>query len=98
MRKHGREAILLVALACACPHVAWPQEARATIGGRVTDPQGAIVPGADVMVVSDDSGIKQQTKTDTHGNWTVEFLLPGHYHFSIQAADFKKSECAGIEL
>jgi hypothetical protein len=62
------------------------------------DPQRALVPGAEVTVFSDDTGVKQLTRTDTHGNWMVEFLLPGHYHLSIQALGFKTSERAGIEL
>lgn len=74
------------------------QEVRATLGGKVTDAQGALVPEAAVTVVSDDSGVVHRTTTNTHGNWVVEFLLPGHYRFSVVAGGFKTSERAGIEL
>src|SRR5690348_14284429 len=79
-------------------NVAWPQEARATLGGRVTDAQGAAVPGASVVIVSDDTGVKQQTRTNSQGNWIVEFLLPGRYHFSVTAAGFKIENRQGITL
>ena len=74
------------------------QEVRATLGGRVMDAQGAMVPGAAVMVVSDDTAVVQRTKTNPQGNWVVEFLLPGHYRFTVAAAGFKTMERAGIEL
>src|SRR5438270_13930128 len=77
---------------------AWSQEARATIGGRVTDAQGAVVPDAIVVVVADDSGVKQQTRTNNQGNWTVQFLLPGHYQFTIAAPGFKTENRQGITL
>src|SRR5512142_206520 len=74
------------------------QGARATLGGRVTDSQGAVVPGAEVIVRSDDTGVKQQTVTNGQGNWTVQFLVPGHYSFTASAPGFKEMERHGITL
>src|SRR5258708_5791739 len=78
--------------------VGWSQEARATIGGRVTDAQGAAVPDAVVVVIDDDNGVKQQTRTNTQGNWTVQFLLPGHYQFTVTAPGFKTENRQGFTL
>src|ERR1700674_1612457 len=77
---------------------AWAQEVRATLGGRVMDAQGALVPGAAVTVVSDDTAVAQRTRTNHQGNWVVEFLLPGHYHFMVAAQGFKTLDRAGIAL
>src|SRR5258708_38896706 len=74
------------------------QEVRATLGGRVTDAQGAIIPNAAVMVVSDYTGVVQRTKTNKQGNWAIEFLIPGHYRFTVAADGFKTSERTDIEL
>ena len=74
------------------------QEVRATIGGRVTDAQGAIVPNATVVVTSEDTDVQRQTSSNNQGNWTVEFLLPGHYKFSITAPGFKTENRTGIDL
>ena len=74
------------------------QEARATIGGRVVDAQGAIVAGAQVVVVSEDTGVKQTTTTNSDGNWSVRFLIPGRYHFTVAAPGFKQAVSNGIEL
>src|SRR5579872_1978127 len=74
------------------------QEVRAVLGGRVVDPQGGVIPGAAVVVTSDDTGVKRETRTNEQGNWIVEFLLPGHYRFSVSVAGFKTAERSGIEL
>ena len=64
--------------------VSWGQGARATLGGRVTDRQGAIIPYAAVVATSDETGVKQQTRTNDQGNWTVQYLVPGKYRIRSQ--------------
>src|SRR5437588_6907217 len=86
--------VLLVAVAAT----AHAQEVRATMGGRVTDAQGGLVPGATVVVVSEDSDVKQQTNTNPQGNWILQFLLPGHYRFTVTSAGFKALDRSGITL
>ena len=74
------------------------QEVRATIGGRVMDAQGALVPNATVIVLNDDNNVRRETKTNGQGVWVAEFLLPGHYRFTIGAAGFKTEDRKGITL
>jgi len=88
-------ATLLTAISCTAIRA---QEVRATIGGRVTDAQGAVVPGAVVTVTSDDTAVKLDTQTNSQGNWTVQFLLPGHYRFTVTAPGFKTEQRSGITL
>src|SRR5450631_2853834 len=92
------KTLFVAACLSACANSGMAQEVRATLGGRVMDAQGAMVPGAAVTVVSDDTAVVQRTKTNPQGNWVVEFLLPGHYRFTVAAAGFKTLERAGIEL
>jgi hypothetical protein len=82
----------------ATVQIVFGQEARATLGGRINDILGAGVPSAEVLVVSDDTGVTQRTITNGQGNWLVEFLLPGHYHFSVAAPGFKTVERQGVAL
>ncbi|MGI8746669.1 MAG: carboxypeptidase regulatory-like domain-containing protein [Bryobacteraceae bacterium] len=91
-------ATLLLALCCAGGSLSFSQEARATLGGRVTDPQGAVVPQATVSVVSVETGVSQETRANAQGNWTVQFLLPGHYYFTVAAPGFKTEKRQGISL
>ena len=94
-----RRLSLCVSIAfCLLSAAGWAQESRATLGGRVIDPQGAVVPNAEVVVTSDDTGVKQQTRTNAQGNWAVQFLIPGRYSFIIAAPGFKKAERKGMTL
>lgn len=74
------------------------QESRANIQGKVLDPQGAVVPGATVSVISQDTNVEQKTTTNEQGVWTVRFLNPGRYRVIITAPGFKTSEQTGIVL
>src|SRR5450755_2161669 len=90
--------LLAAAVWSAGGNLLYAQEVRATIGGRVTDPQAASVPGATVVVISDDTDVKHETTTNNQGNWIVEFLLPGHYQFKVTAAGFRSEVRQGVTL
>jgi hypothetical protein len=49
-------------------------------------------------VVSDDTNVTTQVKTNNEGNWLAQFLLPGHYRFTVAADGFKAAGRSGIEL
>jgi hypothetical protein len=91
-----RTAISAILLLLGVP--AWAQDARAKLGGRVVDAQGGVVAGAEVVVTSEDTSVKQTTKTNTDGNWVVQFLNPGSYSFTVTSAGFKQAERHGITL
>ncbi|HEX8369384.1 MAG TPA: carboxypeptidase regulatory-like domain-containing protein [Pyrinomonadaceae bacterium] len=67
------------------------QEFRGTITGTVTDPQGAVVPGATVAVKNLETNVVNNVTANDEGSFTVPFLLPGRYSVSITAAGFKTS-------
>ncbi len=91
-RKTLIACLWLATLWCVSANFSLAQEVRATIGGKVTDPQGALIPGATVIVLSEDTNVQIQTKTNDQGNWAVQFLLPAHYQFSITSPGFKTTE------
>src|SRR5258708_1384520 len=90
--------LLVLATFLAATNALLAQSSRAALGGRVTDAQGAAVPNAEVSVVSEETAVKQTTKTNDQGNWAVQFLIPARYSFAISAAGFKSVERKGIEL
>jgi hypothetical protein len=65
------------------------QEFRGTISGAVTDPTGAVVPGASVKVRETQTGTVNQTVSDGDGQYVVPFLLPGQYEITITAKGFQ---------
>lgn len=91
--------IALVAIVILCLGVYAPcQETRATLTGIVTDPTGAVVPGAAVTVVDTDTGATSNVKSNGRGAYTVPFLQPGHYKLSVQMAGFKAYVHSGLVL
>jgi hypothetical protein len=94
----GRFTYIFAIAALFAAGAAWAQETRASMSGRVIDPQGAVIPGAKVIVTSDDTGVKRETVSNSQGNWIVDFLLPGQYRFSVTAAGFKTEERRGVTL
>src|ERR1035438_6482206 len=72
------------------------QEVRASIGGRVMDAQGALIPTATIVVIDEDNNVRQETKTNAQGVWIAQFLLPGHYRFNIGAPGFKTEDRKGL--
>ncbi len=88
---------LLCSLVCAASALN-TQDVRATIGGRVLDPTGGLVPNASVEVMSDDTNVKIATKTNAKGVWFIELLNPGKYEFTITASGFRTETRKGITL
>src|SRR5262249_47346495 len=88
--------ILLMLLASALFGNA--QEYRATLTGRVTDAQGAVIPNARLTVVSESTGAKSETISGTDGVYTVPFLPPGQYSVTAEGPGFKRYVREGLQL
>ncbi|MGH9894864.1 MAG: carboxypeptidase-like regulatory domain-containing protein, partial [bacterium] len=70
--------------------VAWGQVAgTAAVTGTVTDPTGAVIPGAEVTVSSEQYGVTRTAKTDAAGKFLITQVRPGIYKVEIHAAGFK---------
>jgi len=83
----------LVSLACASlllPLRSAAQESRGTIVGRVSDPTGAVVPGANVTVISKTMGTRVTMQTNEAGAYLATFLIPGAYQVTVETSGFKK--------
>jgi hypothetical protein len=77
---------------------AFGQETRATLGGKVTASNGAVIQHATVVMTADETGVVQAAETNNSGDWRIQSLLPGHYHFEVSAPGFKTIEHSSIEL
>jgi protocatechuate 3,4-dioxygenase beta subunit len=67
-----------------------------TLHGMVTDPSGAAIPGATVIVSSGE--FVQNVSTDETGRYTFSELAPGHYSVHIHAAGFAIFGRSGLVL
>ena len=72
MRRLFMAATCLAALCLS----AYAQEARGSIQGRVTDPTGAIVPGATVTVTNTATNTSRRLTTNDTGYYEANLLEP----------------------
>src|SRR5580692_453576 len=77
-----------VLLLCA-GSIALAQAGRGTVSGLVTDPGGALVPGAQVVLINQATGVKQHTVTSSAGLYTFISLSPGVYQVTASQKGFK---------
>jgi hypothetical protein len=91
-------SVFVCALLAAVSGGAFAQTSAGVITGRVADPQGAVVPGAEVVLVQELTGVKQTTASDPSGNFVFPSVLPGRYAVTVQAQGFKRYEKKGLAL
>ena len=78
------------AILFSCFSSLWAQDTRSTILGRVADPAGAVIEGAQVEVRNSDTGVSSTAATNASGDFLLPFLIPGPYTISVEAPGFKK--------
>ena len=66
--------------------------------GRVADASGAVVPGAQVDVLNQATGVDKKTVTTAQGAYAVPYLLPGTYTITVTMAGFKTEKQTDITL
>ena len=88
----GSLFILLVAL----PLVA--SGPTGTITGTVTDPSGAVVPKAKVIVRNEGTNATRDAETNDDGDYTVALLPPGRYRVAVETTGFRRSVFHGVSL
>ncbi len=76
----------------------WGQSERARTIGTVTDPQGAVVPGANVTVTNIATDVAQKAITDQQGQYQVPELPIGRYMVKVEHAGFKTIETTSYKL
>ncbi|MGH9658523.1 MAG: carboxypeptidase regulatory-like domain-containing protein [Bryobacteraceae bacterium] len=68
------------------------------ITGTVTDPQGLVVAGAEVLLVSDRTGDTRTTSTNVVGAFVLPAVPTGDYTLRVSMQGFQKFERRGIVL
>lgn len=77
---------------------AFAQMNTGRISGTVTDSSGAVVPGAAVTVVNQDTHLESKATTDNSGYYLVVNLPVGAYSVTAEEQGFRKAEQTGIAL
>jgi len=91
-----RDSVIVLFLLAASAGLA--QVDRAALSGTVTDPSGAVVPGAAVVVSAPDTGLRREAQTGASGNYSMTFLPIGNYTMVVSAQGFKTVTIKDIRL
>jgi hypothetical protein len=83
-------------LAASLPLAA--QQGTAEISGKVTDEQGAILPGVAIVVTNEATGVFRETTSSGEGSYFVSQLVPGRYKVVAQLTGFRRLERSGLLL
>ena len=87
--------LLIALLVGACSTAA----AQSTVlRGTVTDPSGAVIPGATVSLTTPDGHTVGTANSDGSGNYSVSHLTPGTYIVIATAKGFAPSESKAVTL
>ncbi|MEO6802917.1 MAG: carboxypeptidase regulatory-like domain-containing protein [Granulicella sp.] len=74
------------------------QLSTATLFGAVTDPSGAVIPGATVTLTQTDTNFVRTATTKGDGSYREEFLPVGPYTVKVTSQGFKELDRSGLKL
>ena len=87
---------LLFALLFSSP--CWAQAAVGEITGSVTDPTGAAVANATIVITNNATDLQRTTTTNGDGIYSAPALPPGRYSVKVNMSGFKSDVRNGIDL
>ena len=90
-----RTRAFILGLVLVLPSPAW---AAASIVGTLTDPSGATIPGATVIVSHRGTAAERQVESNSLGDFALEMLPPGQYQITILKPGFRKTVSSDITL
>ncbi|HEX7419228.1 MAG TPA: TonB-dependent receptor [Thermoanaerobaculia bacterium] len=93
IRKHKRFTLPLIAMVIGTlmAVTAGAQSTTATIRGKVLNPSGAAVAGAEINAVDTQTGFVKTVHSGTDGTYVLEGLRPGAYNIVVAAPGFEPS-------
>ncbi len=94
-----RVLVLTVAAAGLSSSVSLAQLAgTGTIEGTITDPTGAIIPGAEIKLVQNATNVEKLQKSTSSGLYSVPGLEPGVYTLTVTAPGFQTFVQQNVKL
>ncbi len=90
--------VVCLLLSFSTIHNVYAQGATATLSGVVTDQTGAVIPGANIAVISIAQGFQRTTTTNDEGIFVVPLLPPGNYTVKAEHEGFTPAEFRDVIL
>src|SRR5207244_1099080 len=98
LKKVGLIALVLVFALPAFALRAFPQGNTGRILGNISDPSGALIPGASVTITDVERGTSRSLVTDEAGAYNAPSLPPGTYRIRAELQGFKTVERTNVVL
>src|SRR3979490_1834953 len=93
-----RRVVLAALLSLLLPDAIHSQSTNASLTGRITDPNKAVIATALVTVINTGTGIHYQGLTNETGTYYVSDLPPGRYRIEVEKLGFKAVIQSGVIL
>ena len=94
----ARISALIVSALLVCASFAAAQERFGSLAGRVTDQQDAAIPGATVVITSNDTGAVRTFVSNGEGRYSAPDLAPGRYTVRFELTGFTTAERTDISV
>ena len=85
-----RLVILGIVMSLLVPALAGAQQGTTEVRGQVTDPQGAVLPGVNIVIRNQDNGTFRETVTNPDGTFFISGVIPGIYQIDAEMQGYKK--------
>src|SRR5438270_8404847 len=86
------------AFAFAAASFSGQAQIAAGIGGRIADPSGAAVSGAELTLTNSNTSISQTASSTSAGDYLFAGVNPGVYSLAVTARGFQRLERSGLTL
>lgn len=97
-RSLGRACLSLALMLASVPLAAAQITTSGRLTGVITDTQGAVIPRAEVVAVSNETKQAFKATTGDEGNWSVPSAPNGTYTVTVTAPNFKKTVVQGVKV
>ena len=77
-------AVLLSFLLVLLAATASAQVSTASVNGTIRDPQGAVIPGAAIVLRSLDTSLEHSSVSNSAGTYVILNIPPGRYTIQVQ--------------
>ncbi len=90
-------SIVVAGVLCFSAATIWAS-VTARVSGTINDPRGGVIANVKVVIVDEQTGIQETTRTDTQGFYSFPSLPVGHYDIEVNQPGFKAYSQTGLIL
>src|SRR5919205_423985 len=98
IRSLGRVCLSLTLMLASVPAAFAQITTSGRLTGVVTDTQGAVIPRAEVVAVSNETKQQYKVTTGDEGTWAVPSVPNGTYTVTVTAPNFKKTVVQSVKV